>query len=109
MAANQQGIRVNSGVSTGHRFDLNSGDDTSSGLSLSAGVSYEVDLFGKLARQTEVSRWEALATEQDLQATGQSLIATTANLYWQLGYLNERYNTVQQNLASTQKTYELVR
>ena len=72
-------------------------------------MSYEVDLFGKLARQTEVSRWEALATEQDLQATGQSLIATTANLYWQLGYLNERYNTVQQNLASTQKTYELVR
>ncbi len=109
LAANQQGVRVNSGVSTGHRFDLNSGDDTSSGLSLSAGVSYEVDLFGKLARQTEASRWEALATEQDLQATGQSLIATTANLYWQLGYLNERYNTVQQNLASTQKTYELVR
>ena len=35
---------------------------------------------------------EALATEQDLQATGQSLIATTAKLYWQLGYLNERYN-----------------
>ena len=41
------------------------------------------DLFGKLARQTEASKWEALATEQDLQATGQSLIATTAKLYWQ--------------------------
>lgn len=109
LAENQQGVRVNSGVSTGHSFDLNSGDDASKGLSLSAGVSYEVDLFGKLARQTEASKWEALATEQDLQATGQSLIATTANLYWQLGYLNERYATVQQNLASTQKTYELVR
>ena len=109
LAENQQGIRVNSGISTGHKFDLNSGDDSANGLSLNAGVSYELDLFGKLARQTEASRWEALATEQDLQATGQSLIATTANLYWQLGYLNERYSTVQQNLASTQKTYELVR
>lgn len=109
LAENQQGIRVNSGVSTGHKFDLNSGDNSANGLSLSAGVSYEMDLFGKLARQTEASRWEALATEQDLQATGQSLIATTANLYWQLGYLNERYTTVQQNLASTQKTYDLVR
>lgn len=108
LAENQQGVRVNSGVSTGHKFDLNSGEDSANGLSLSAGVSYEMDLFGKLARQTEASRWEALATEQDLQATGQSLIATTANLYWQLGYLNERYSTVQQNLASTQKTYELV-
>ena len=44
-----------------------------------------------------------------MQSTAQSLIATTANLYWQLGYLNERYQIAQQNLASTQKTYELVR
>ena len=106
---NRSGIRVNSSASAGHNFDLHSGEDSSKGVSLNGGVSYEVDLFGKLARQTEASRWEALATEQDLQATGQSLVATTANLYWQLGYLNERYSTVLQNLASTQKTYELVR
>jgi NodT family efflux transporter outer membrane factor (OMF) lipoprotein len=109
LAANQQGPRVSSSVSTGHNIDLNSGDNSSRGLSLNGGVSYEIDLFGKLARQTEVSQWEALATEQDLQSTAQSLIATTANLYWQLGYLNERYQIAQQNLASTQKTYELVR
>ncbi|NHB58771.1 efflux transporter outer membrane subunit [Acinetobacter sp. 194] len=109
LAENKQGIRVSSSVSTGHNIDLNSGDDSSKGLSLSGGVSYETDLFGKLARQTEAAKWEALASEQDLQATAQSLIATTAQLYWQLGYLNERYNVAQQNLASTQKTYELVR
>lgn len=55
-----------------------------------------------------LSKWEALATEQDLQATGQSLIATTAKLYWQLGYLNERYATAQQSLATSQKLYQLV-
>lgn len=109
LAANQQGPRVNSSVSAGHSIDLNSGDDSSRGLSLSGGVSYELDLFGKLARQTEASRWEALATEQDLQSTAQSLVATTANLYWQLGYLNERLTVAQQNLSSTQKIYELVR
>ena len=109
LAANQQGPRVSSSVSAGHSIDLNSGDDSSRGLSLSGGVSYELDLFGKLARQTEASRWEALATEQDLQATAQSLVATTANLYWQLGYLNERLTVAQQNLSSTQKIYELVR
>ncbi|MGE8599702.1 MAG: efflux transporter outer membrane subunit [Acinetobacter calcoaceticus] len=109
LTANQQGLRVtNTGISTGHSFDLNSGDDKSSGLSVKGGVSYEVDLFGKLARQTEASKWEALATEQDLQATGQSLIATTAKLYWQLGYLNERYATAQQSLATSQKLYQLV-
>ena len=109
LAANQQGPRVNSSVSAGHSIDLNSGDNSSRGLSLSGGVSYELDLFGKLARQTEASRWEALATEQDLQSTAQSLVATTANLYWQLGYLNERLAVAQQNLSSTQKIYELVR
>lgn len=109
LAENRQGIRVNSGVSAGHSVDLNSGRDSSRGLSLSGGVSYEVDLFGKLANQTEASRWEALASEQDLQATAQSLIATTAQLYWQLGYLNERYQVAQQNLSSTQRIYELVR
>ncbi len=109
LARDQQGPRVNSGVSTGHSFDLNSGDDQAKGVSVNAGVSYAVDLFGKLARQTEAAKWESLATEQDLQATGQTLIGTTANLYWKLGYLNEQYSTVQQNLAATQKTYELVR
>ena len=109
LTKNQQGPRVSSSVSAGHTVDLNSGDDASRGLSLSGGVSYEMDLFGKLARQTKASRWEALATEQDLQATAQSLVATTANLYWQLGYLNERYAVAQQNLASTQKIFELVR
>lgn len=109
LAQNKQGPRVSSNVSAGHTIDLNSGDESSRGLSLSGGVSYEVDLFGKLARQTEATKWEALATEQDLQSTAQSLVATTANLYWQLGYLNERYSVAQQNLTSTQKTYELVR
>ncbi|MGE8542343.1 MAG: TolC family protein, partial [Acinetobacter sp.] len=109
LAQDKQGPRVSSSASTGHNFDLNSGDDSSKGVSLSAGVSYELDLFGKLSSQTEAAKWEALATEQDLQATAQSLIATAANLYWQLGYLNERYSVAQQNLASTQKTYDLVK
>ena len=109
LAENQQKPRVNSTVSTGHQFDLNSGNDSSSGLSLGAGLSYEVDLFGKLARQTEAKRWEALATEQDLQATAQSLIGTTAKLYWQLAYYNESRTTAEQSLATSQKLYDLVK
>ena len=108
LAENRQGLRTSSSLSTGYNYDLRSGDGSDRGLSASVGVSYELDLFGKLARQTEASRWEALASEQDLQATAQSLVGTTAKLYWQLGYLNERYQTIQQNLASTQKIYELV-
>ncbi|WP_407307213.1 efflux transporter outer membrane subunit [Acinetobacter sp.] len=107
----QQGIRIgNASASIGHQFSLDGDGDSSNGISLNyPGLSYELDLFGKLANQTQASRWEALATEQDLQATAQSLVATTADLYWQLGYLNERFSVAQQNLTSTQKIYELVR
>lgn len=108
LTENQQGLRIGSSVSTGHNFNLGSGDDSSRGLSLSGNVSYELDLFGKLANQTQASRWEALATEQDLQATAQSMIATTCNLYWQLGYLNERMTTAQQSLATSNKLLDLV-
>jgi len=109
LARNAELPRVNAGVSTGHRIDLNSGDDQSQGVSLSSGVSYEVDLFGRLDRQTEAARWEAAATAEDLQATAQSLIGNTANLYWQLGYLNERLVVQNQNLQSSQKLLDLVR
>lgn len=106
----QQGIRIGTaGISTGHQVSLDGDGDRTRGISLNyPGLSYELDLFGKLANQTEAARWEALATEQDLQATAQGLIATTANLYWQLGYLNEHLTVAQQNLASTEKTYQLV-
>ncbi len=106
----QQGIRIgDAGLTTRRNFDLEGGDSSSSlGVNF-PGLSYELDLFGKLANQTEAARWEARATEQDLQATAQSLIGTTAQLYWQLAYLNERYSVVQQNLTTAQKTYDLVR
>ncbi|MEN8282933.1 efflux transporter outer membrane subunit [Acinetobacter gerneri] len=109
LARDQQLPQVSAGASTGHSINLGSGNDASKGVSLDAGVSYELDLFGKLARQTDAAKWEALATEQDLQATGQSLIGTTAQLYWQLGYLNERYTTAAQSLATSQKLYDLVK
>lgn len=109
LSANQQKPRVNSTVSTGHSFDLNNGSDASSGLSTKVGLSYELDLFGKLARQTEAKKWEALATEQDLQATAQSLVGTTAKLYWQLAYYHESRSTAQQSLATSQKLYALVK
>lgn len=107
----QQGIRISDArISTGHRFRLDGDGNDSTGINLGyPGLSYELDLFGKLANQTEAARWEAQATEQDLQATAQSLIATTAQLYWQLAYLNERLTVVQDNLAKAQKTFDLVR
>lgn len=110
LARDQQGIRVgNATLSAGHQFELDGSGQKDSGFNIGyPGLSYQIDLFGKLARQTEAAKWEAEATSEDLQATGQTLIATTANLYWQLGYLNESYRTAQQGLASSEQLYQLV-
>ena len=72
-------------------------------------ASYEVDLFGALAAQKDVARWEARATEQDLESTRLSLIGTTVDLYYQLAYLNQRVAMAQQSVAYGQKTLDLVR
>jgi len=110
LAKDQQGIRVgNASFSTGHQFELDGGGNKDSGFNIGyPALSYQIDLFGKLARQTEAAKWEAEASIEDLQATGQTLIATTANLYWQLGYLNESNRTAQQSLATTERLYQLV-
>ena len=90
---NQQEASQGSGSSTGM---------TMYGSSLS--VSYELDLWGKLADERAAANFEAEATEQDRQASALSLIGTAATLYWKQGYLNELIRLNQQSLTYTQKS-----
>lgn len=68
---------------------LNSGGSQES-YSASLSLSYELDLWGKLARVREQSEWEAIASEQDYRATILSTIDTTAQLYWNIALLNQQ-------------------
>ena len=74
----------------------------------SLGVSYELDLWNKLGSQRDVALWEARATEQDRASTALTLVATTAQLYWQLGYAQQRLAANLQSIANAQKTLALV-
>ncbi|WP_239467131.1 efflux transporter outer membrane subunit [Rhodoferax koreensis] len=107
LAENQFGPSFSGSISTGASRGLNGGGTVkSSGISL--GASYEVDLWNRLGSQRDVAQWEALATVQDREATALSLVATTAQLYWQIGYLNQRLAANLQSIAVAQKTLELV-
>nr|WP_320115288.1 TolC family protein [uncultured Desulfuromonas sp.] len=64
-------------------------DDTSRSYGLSGGLNYEVDLWGRVADQYDSARLEVAALEEDRLTTMLSLVATTAQLYWQGGYLRE--------------------
>jgi NodT family efflux transporter outer membrane factor (OMF) lipoprotein len=72
-------------------------------------LSYEVDLWGRLANLRDAGRWEAAATEEDRRSTALSLIGATATAYWQVAYLNERIAASEASIAYAEKTMELVR
>ena len=78
---------------------------TQYGTSLS--LSYELDLWGKLADERAAANFEADATEQDRQASALSLIGTTATLYWKQGYLNQLIALNQQSLSYTQHSLQI--
>lgn len=85
------------------------GGDTSQSYSASLSISYEVDLWGRLAASADAAQWRALASAEDRESTAQALVATTASLYWQLGYLQQRLIMADENLDSVHRTLQLTR
>lgn len=73
-----------------------------------AGVSWELDLWGRLSALRSAADWEAQATEQDRQAAAMSLVGTVANLYWQIAYLNQRVVASQESIDYARVTLRLV-
>ncbi len=94
-------VTANSGGTLAH------GEITQS-HSVTAALSYELDLWGKLASARDADRWEAEATEADRQSTALSLIGTTASAYWQVAFLNQRIDTEKASVAYAEKTLDLV-
>ncbi|WP_391581580.1 efflux transporter outer membrane subunit [Serratia fonticola] len=71
-------------------------------------LSYELDLWGKLARAREQAQWQVEATEQDRQNTALTLIGNTAQYYWQIANLNQKIKQQQAGLEISQQTLALV-
>jgi len=83
------------------------GSTHSSGIDVS--VSYELDLFGRLAATRDVKRFEAQASAGDYAAARLSLIANTVDFYYQLAYLNERASLARDSVGYAEKTLQLAR
>ncbi|MDO6386675.1 efflux transporter outer membrane subunit [Uliginosibacterium sp. 31-12] len=70
-------------------------------------LSWEADLWGKLAHARDAADWEALATAQDREATALSLTGSVASLYWKLAWLNQRIDLSRQNISHVETTLAL--
>ncbi|KEA54242.1 hypothetical protein DT73_02400 [Mangrovibacter sp. MFB070] len=84
--------------------------NTPSVESYSAGfsLSYELDLWGKLARTREQSHWSSEASAEDLQNTILMLIGTTAQHYWNIARLNQLITLHNTRLQLAERTSQLV-
>ena len=98
---------VSLGANSSLSRDLNSRVNTRT-HSIDASLSYELDLWGKLASARDAGSFEAQATEFDRQGTALSLIGTIAANYWQIGYLNQRIASSQASIDYAEKTLALV-
>jgi multidrug efflux system outer membrane protein len=76
---------------------------------LSAQLTFEVDLYGKLRRQTESARQELLASEEARRTVLTSLIADVASTYFLLRDLDQRREIAARTLTSRRESTRIVR
>jgi NodT family efflux transporter outer membrane factor (OMF) lipoprotein len=99
----------NGTVSTSVSRPLSGADPmTSEAASGSLGVTWELDLFGRVAAEQNAAAFEARATEEDRDAAVLTLIGTVADLYWQIAFANERIAHAEQSLAYARRARALV-
>ena len=70
-------------------------------------LSYELDLWGRVSADIDAAKWASLASAEDRESTAQSLVATTAILYWQIGYLKQSIVLSQNSIDYAQQTLDL--
>lgn len=83
------------------------GGSSSRAFQANLSVSYEVDLWGKVSANIDQAQWTALASLEDRESTAQSLVATTASLYWQIGYLHQRIELSNKSIEHSRQTLAL--
>ncbi|OEF25776.1 efflux transporter outer membrane subunit [Vibrio rumoiensis] len=99
--------QLSSNTSAGVSKPIDGGDSTQA-YRTDLSVSYELDLWGKISADVDQAKWSAMASLEDREATAQSLVATTASLYWQIGYLKQRIALGEHNINDAQTTLELI-
>jgi len=95
-------------ASAGSSANRSEGGATRKSSSLSLNVSYEVDLWGRLAAGTDSARLALNASRYDLQTARITLVASVATSYLQLLAARERLAIAQQSLEIAERVLRIV-
>lgn len=92
---------------TAEQFIPGAGVDNS--FTLSAQLAFEVDLFGRLRRQTEAAQQELLASEEARRTVLTSLIADVASTYFLMQDLDERRAIAARTVLARRESTRIIR
>lgn len=100
-------------------FNANLGAETSKNIktggswseSYKSGISlsYEIDLWRKLANSADAAMWEANATKYDLEAARLALINSVADAYFEAKYQKENINLYEKTLKNYEELEAIVK
>jgi outer membrane protein, multidrug efflux system len=86
---------------------VNPGGEGQTRWTANVGFSWELDLFGRIRRQTEAARAQYLATEEARRGVLLSLVSDVATAYFELMELDAELLIAKRTTAAFQDTYEL--
>ncbi len=75
--------------------------------SASFGISYEIDLFGRLKAERDVSRFAYEASLEDYSSVKLSLSSQIASAYWRLAYFNDALRSEEENVREYETLIKL--
>ena len=109
LAANALFPKLNGNLATSRNEPLQGNATSASSSSASIGISYEVDLWGKLAAQRDKADFEAQATAEDYEAARLAMIGTTIETYFRIAHANQSIASAEISLAYLRQIQALVR
>lgn len=98
----------NASARTGVSKNIDSSTRSNSS-SISAGLSYEIDLWGKLSSQRNMSRFALIATQEDKEAVQLALSANAVNAYFQHQYLSQNIKETEASIVNYEKLFKIVK
>ena len=100
--------KLNGSLASSAGKPFNAGASTTSS-SASLGVSYEIDIWGKLASRRDAASFEAQATAEDHEAARLAAIGATIENYFRLAHANQMLAAAEKSLAYVRQTQAFVR
>ena len=88
------------GLEGSARKNIREGGPSTRSIGGNIGLSYELDLWRRVAGSVSAAAWEYQASIEDEEATRLAIVGSVVDAYYQLAYLNDALAATEQNLRN---------